>query len=567
MKKNNEKILLPNCKMYDYLLERNSDYMNNVALTFENQKITYEELHDKIDIYARALYGKGIRKGDKVAVCLVNNPESVYILYALNKIGAITIGISPLNNKFKMQRDFELVKPKYFITANLFYSCAKQSVNELNVSPILFSPLMSSSNETIKSLFQAKQIIDGNFLVGKEYNLGGILKKYGNNSFKYNGDFNASETTDIMFTGGSSGTHKGVHLNENGINSVVAALDDVLILEPGMKHLGNIPFGHMAFGKVVLHYALCNNLTYALTLDAKPQNFYNELVDLNVDGAMGGPIHWESLIDRTDIKPGSLKRLIQPLSGGEYFKVDKKEKVNEILKFAGCQSQVGDGLGLTEMWAPININVNGCATKGTLGKPIPFVKEKIVDPITFKELIQGETGLLLVTGPGMMLGYHENEEENNKVFVYDEYGTKWYSTGDLARKINDKGEIEYIGRKKRNFVSGMDNIYPEQIEMILQQFPEINEVCVTKIPDDEYQFLPKYHIYLSDNCFDTNKLIDKINATIEMTLGKSALPGYISFEDAPFPRTDNGKMNVTLMQENDLSSIDDCIKLKKIKRA
>ena len=79
------------------------------------------------------------------------------------------------------------------------------------------------------------------------------------------------------------------------VDSLVKALDYVLILEPGMVHLGNIPFGHMCFGRLVLHYCLCKNLEYALTLKAMPKDFYSELVRTHANGAMGRPVHWEIL--------------------------------------------------------------------------------------------------------------------------------------------------------------------------------------------------------------------------------------------------------------------------------
>ena len=98
-----------NMSKYDYLYQHNKNYMDYTALSFmsENSKeinITYEELHERINKYALELSSYGIHSGDKVAVCTINIPESVYLLYALDKIGAIVIGLSPLNNEYKMKQ-------------------------------------------------------------------------------------------------------------------------------------------------------------------------------------------------------------------------------------------------------------------------------------------------------------------------------------------------------------------------------------------------------------------------------------------------------------------------------
>lgn len=541
---------LPEGNEYDFLLERNKNHMNDTALSFDTKKISYEELHERIDEFARALYKRGIHKDTKVGVVLVNTPESVYLLYALKKLGAQVIGLSPLNNEYKMQRDIEMTKPEFIISVDMMHGNFKNLAKSLNITPILYSPLESLDKNGLKFLYNAKQLLAGNKILKKDNNLMSIVadgKDYIDVEYPKHVK---GTTTDIMFTGGSSGVHKGVDLDGGALNSVVKALDYVLILEPGMVHLGNIPFGHMCFGRLVLHYALCKNLEYALTLKALPKDFYSELVRTHANGAMGGPVHWEILAQDPSLKPWTLENLIQPLSGGEMFKPQKLKEANKALEYAGCITPIGNGLGLTEMWAPTHVCMGGKNTSGTIGYPIPFVNSKIVDSKTFKELPIGTPGVLLVNGPGMMLRYHENEEETNAVLVYDENGVKWYNTMDVAVK-HENGEYVFIGRLKRNFVSGVDNIYPEQIEQLLLQIPEIREVIVTSIPDDKEQFLPSYHVSLNNFNCDRKVLEDKIFTLIEKTLGTSALPGYIEYYEEALPRTDNGKLDPKVMEAKD----------------
>ena len=167
----------PDMTKYDYLLENNKNYMDYIALTTEdNRKITFEEMHDRIEKYAMMLYKKGIRKGDVIGVCALNTPESVYLLYALDIIGAIVVGFSPLDNKIKIKRDIELTRPKMIITVDMMYSNFKDYEKALNFSTILYSPFESSKDLKLKLGYKAMQMKNGNFKLDKDSNLHELLK-------------------------------------------------------------------------------------------------------------------------------------------------------------------------------------------------------------------------------------------------------------------------------------------------------------------------------------------------------------------------------------------------------
>ena len=144
---------LPVGNEYDFLLERNKNHMNDIALSFDTKKISYEELHERIDEFARALYKRGIRQGTRVGIVVVNTPESVYLLYALKKLGAQVIGLSPLNNEYKMQRDIEMTKPEFIISVDMMYGNFKNPAKSLNITPILYSPLESLDKNGLKFLY------------------------------------------------------------------------------------------------------------------------------------------------------------------------------------------------------------------------------------------------------------------------------------------------------------------------------------------------------------------------------------------------------------------------------
>lgn len=551
-----------NNSKYNYMLEQNQKYMNYTALTFGDRKITYEEMHDRIEKYVRMLYSKGVRNGDIIGVCALNTPESVYLLYALDVIGAVVVGYSPLDNKEKIKKDIDLTKPKMVISVDMCYSNFKEFEKALNFSTILYSPVESAQDIKLKAGYKLLQLKQGNFKLDKESNLRCLLKKNYSDVEYIRAPYVEDRLTDIMFTGGSTGVHKGVELAGNGLNSVVEGMNSIFPAEAGMVHLGNIPIGHMVYGRMIMHYALSNNMEFALTLKALPKDFYDELIRTHATAAVGGPPHWVSLIEQqgnifvpsSKLKKNTLSELHYATSGGEAKKATTDKAINEALKFCGSDAKLGDGLGATETWASMMINNGRIHNQGTIGKPISTIDIKLVDPETGEIVKKGEKGLLYVCGPSVMIGYHNNPEETEKVISYDENGKKWINIGDYLQEL-ETGEYKYVGRQKRNFVSGIENIYPEELENLLLTLPEVREAVITAISDEMVQYIPRYHISLYDENIDYKEFEEKLRLLVSSKLSDNWLPGSIQYYNAPLERMSNSKINVAYYKDQDMIAI------------
>ncbi len=226
--------------------------------------------------------------------------------------------------------------------------------------------------------------------------------------------------------------------------------------------------------------------------------------------------------------------------------------INGALAYAGSKTKIGNGYGATEAWSCMILNSGPYNTPGTLGNKIECLRFRIVNPNTFEEVEKGESGLLLVSGKPVMLGYHNNPEETKKVIIIDEHGNRWFNTGDIIREM-PTGEYKYIGRIKRNFVCGIENIYPEVLEELLLQLPEIREVVVTKVSDIKKQFVPRFTISVYSFDFSKNKLERKMIELIERSLSSNWLPGlgehYIEYTDKPLKRMQNSKVDIEYYQK------------------
>ena len=559
-----ELITTTDMSQYDFMYENSKRYANKVALSYQvpdfrkTIEISYEEMYEKIELYARALLKYGVKKGDKVATCLFNTPESVYLIYALNKIGVTNIGLSPLTNPIGMQEDLLLTKPDLIITMDTFSPLFKNEQSKV-FNGLVFTPV-DSYNKLLRVLYNLK--VGRKYKIAKEQQLSSLLR----NTSSFDATFEKQDsiyTSDIMFTSGSTGVHKGVELTNVNFNESVVGLSAIYEgdISPWKTHLIQIPIGSMAYGRSIIHYALCQGMKAALSLKAMPKDFYDELVRTQANDCAGGPPHFRSLIKEENghltvhpkLKKGSLSNLMFATSGGEEQRMRDLEAINKAFEYCGSSAKLGNGLGATEGTGPFIVNNGAKGYKGILGVPMPNIKIKMVDPITGKE--NDKSGELHISGPVIMNGYYNNLAETNKVIYYDENGTKWYITGDMVSE-DENGFISYVSRLKRNYVCGVTNVYPEQIEEILESLSSIREAVVVPVPDAELQFVSKYYISLYDRGVATEEFKDRFLELINNKLGPSSLPAYIEYTEEPLKRNNSSKKDFKYYKEDALHELD-----------
>ncbi len=143
-----------------------------------------------------------------------------------------------------------------------------------------------------------------------------------------------------------------------------------------------------------------------------------------------------------------------------------------------------------------------------------------------------------------------------KVFETDETGKRWCNIGDILEEL-PSGEYKYVGRKKRNFVSEVDNVYPEELEDLLVTIPEIREAVVTPISDEMLQYVPRYHISLYTDQIDITALEKRITDLVMLKLGPSWLPGSFDYSVEPLKRMANSKVDITYYMEKDRQDMEE----------
>lgn len=548
----------PTGNLYNYLYECNKNNMNNIAISVPSLKIinnneldfiTYEELFENIDKCVSVFKNIGIEKGDIVPLVMLNIPEASYCLYALNKIGAISCFIDPRMNEFCLKRDIDSVDSKVLLS--ITYACKKiKNITFKNnlIKVLMLSTMASSSNTLLKKVLGFQEKITGNSIPKRYINFSELLDN--EEKVLHPNDGLDETSASIVFTGGTTGTHKGVVLSNKALNTTVFEHNYLIDnISKGEKFLDILP-PFIAYGLTSLHLSLCLGLETILDPVPIPNLFAKKIEKYKPSVAFGGPIHWEHFAMMTKAK--DLSFLKYPVSGGEKLPESTAKKINEILSLKNA-NEILDGYGATETCGVFSIKMPK-NTPNTVGYPLRYNDVCIVDSDTIEEKDYNQSGEILISGPSIMERYYQKDEENDKVFITDKYGRKWFRTGDMGM-INEKGELIITGRLKRIFVCGVTKIYPPELEEIIMEIEGIKKCVVTGVNDEKLRTVPKVHLIKEEHCSYSNQEIETIiNEQIKERVGEEAVPKYYSF-DNDFLYTPSGKVDFTAMTKNDNQKI------------
>lgn len=545
---------VPTGSMYDYLYSCIKDSPNDVLIEFCGRKITAGEILRNIDSHENYLKMVGIKEGDVVALALANQPESVYFIYALNKMGAIPCNIDPRLNADDIKRDLVSSGAKSFIGIPDTYSKVKQISKNYSLDNIfIVSPLNSSANSivfnAVKLMLNVKDIMHGNYVINKSHKLKMINLFDGDrdNAFSNENVNKRDQLAVIVHTGGTTGKHKGVHISNGAINTTV---DQHKYLMENVEYgdtLYNPMPAFMSYGMTTMHLCLCSRLHMYMMPTSSPKTFGKEIKDMKPNIIYGGPIHYQSGRMSKDLKKEGdyLSNTKIAVSGGEKINLEEEKRNNEFYKKRGFQDEIFNGYGASEMCGVFSVKQGKKNSLGSVGYPFPKNSVCIVDPDTKEELYgENNIGELLLSGESLMLGY-DIPEESNKV-IHD----GWFNSGDLGY-INEDGELFITGRKKRQFVSGVDKVYCPLIEEIVESLPMVEKCVVVGVSDDDLRKVPYIFIELSkeyQNVGFEAEIEEQIKKLVQNHINKSSVPRFFDFSNKIL-YTSQGKIDFVSMEK------------------
>ncbi|MBQ8202813.1 MAG: AMP-binding protein [Clostridia bacterium] len=541
--------------MYDAVAAIAEKYPDYIAFDFMGKSTTYRKLIEQIETCAKALKTIGIREGDKVTIAMPNCPQAIYLFYAVNLVGGIANMIHPLSAEKEIEFYLNESQSVTAITLDQFYHKFEHIRQNTKVVNIIIASIKDELAQPIKAGYMltsgrkiAKIPEDAPVIRWDEF-----MKLSKHCFYNYKVEKKSDDPAVILYSGGTTGTTKGILLTNKNFNAlgqqVIAANP---MFNPGDKMLSAMPIFH-GFGLgVCIHTMLSQGGRCVLVPRFTPKSYAKDLVKNKCNFIAGVPTLYEALLRLPDMDGADLSCLKGVFSGGDSLSIELKKKFDKFLQEHNAPIQVREGYGTTETVTACCLTPSHMAKEGSIGLPFPDTYIKIVEPDTDKELPYGEEGEILLAGPTVMMEYMGHPEETAKTLRTHADGLTWVYTGDLGT-MDEQGFVYFKGRAKRMIVSSGYNIYPAQLENILDAHELVQMSCVIGVPDSYKMQKVKAFVKLVPNAQPNEETKQILMDYCRDNIAKYAMPYDLVFKE-DMPKTLVGKVAYRVLEEEELKA-------------
>lgn len=549
----------PHKTMYQMVADAARKYPQNNAYLFMGKATTFSEFMRRIELTARAFTAMGIHKGDRVTICMPNCPQGIDCFYALNRIGAVPNMIHPLSAPQEIAFYLNFSKSKAIVTLDQFFYKVEQILPDLQIScRIIIAKIQDELPGMKKMLFpltktarSVKKLPRTGYTLWNDFLNAG--RRYRKELPPDDGKFD--DCGAILYSGGTTGTTKGIMLSNLNFNALgmqtIAASGYPSVA--GMKMLSVMPLFH-GFGLGIgIHTALIGGATCILLPQFNVKIYADTLKSLKPNLIPGVPTLFEALLRADTLNGVDLSFLKGVFSGGDSLSVELKKKVDAFLKEHNSTEQIREGYGTTECVTASCLTPKSFARSGSIGIPFPDTFYKIVKPGTTEELPPNTDGEICISGPTVMLGYMDNPEETAQTLRRHPEGRIWLHTGDLGRMDQD-GFVYFRQRIKRMIVTSGYNVYPSQLENIIDGHEKVLLSCVIGVKDAYRVQRVKAYVVPMPGIEPTEELKQEILDYCSKHIAKYAMPRELEFR-TELPKTLVGKVAYRVLEEEANSQV------------
>jgi long-chain acyl-CoA synthetase len=452
------------------------NFPDQTALNYMGKRISYREFDQRVNQFVRVLQSLGVRRGDKVAVCLPNIPQAMISNLAIMRLGAVTVQNNPLYTERELAYQLSDSDSRLVITLTLLVPRIQAVQQEAGIERIIACHIHSYLPFPKKQLFPLvkKDMVrkmtgaDG-VVVFKD-----LIGRHPSDPVEDRSVW--EETAALIYTGGTTGVARGVMLSNAHISCNVqqftAWFPD---LRPGEeKIVGNYPAFHTAGFAVAQNLMIWNAWEHIMIPRPEPEVNIELIKKYKPTFLPGAPTIFVGLLAQPQFRQMDLSSIKGFFSGAAPLAIDTIRDLNELTGAPMCEvygSTEFGPFGTVTPW-------RGTVKNGTVGVPLPDTDVRIVDvDDAGKTLSIGEVGEIAFSGPQVMRGYYKNPQETDRVLR-----DGWYLTGDIGHLDKD-GYLSIVDRKKDMIIAGGYNIYPIEVDNVLFDHPKIKEACTIGIPD------------------------------------------------------------------------------------
>lgn len=530
----------------------NNGYKN--AYEFQGKGTTYKQFFSKVDAIARAFTAIGIGKGDKVTICMPNAPQGIDAFYALNRISAVPAMIHPLSAAGEITFYVENSKSKAVVVLDMFYEKVLEALKNVKhpvkvivarIKDELPFPLNLLYPLTVKDKPAPLPKDNSDVISWNDFIAGGKSVKELPSEMPGKDD-----TAVILFSGGTTGTSKGIELTNMNMNALGYQVSNGAgFTMENLRMFSVMPLFH-GFGLGVgIHTALVCAATCILIPNFTIKTYARDVMKYKPNVIVGVPTLFEALLRSDGFDGADLSFLKGVFCGGDSLSVELKKKVDKFLKEHNAKVQIREGYGTTECVTASCLTPYDFFREGSIGIPFPDVFYQIVDPKNDTEVPYGTEGEICICGPTVMKGYLDNAAETAATLRTHADGNVWLHTGDLGI-MDEDGFVYYKQRLKRLIIVSGFNVYPSQVENTIDAHPDVLLSCAIGIPDPYKMHKVKAFVVLRPGVEPSDKIKEEILEHCRKNISKHAMPREIEFR-TELPKTLVGKVAYRQLEEEE----------------
>ncbi|OEJ93721.1 AMP-binding protein [Streptomyces thermolilacinus] len=425
---------------------------------------TYAEFGAAVDELARALIASGVERGDRVGIWAVNCPEWVLVQYATARVGAVMVNINPA------YRAHELAYVLNQAGVSLLVASLAHKTSDYRSMAEQVRPECPALRETVyigdptwDALTARATPAQAAELAAREALL------------------SCDDPVNIQYTSGTTGFPKGATLSHHNILNNGFFVGEMIAYTEQDRICLPVPFYH-CFGMVMGNLAATSHGACVVipAPSFEPEATLRAVQQERCTSLYGVPTMFIAELNLPDFAAYDLSSLRTGIMAGSPCPVEVMKRVVSEMNMA----EVSICYGMTET-SPVSTQTRRDddleRRTGTVGRVLPHVEVKVVDPVSGVTLPRGEAGELCTRGYGVMLGYWDEPERTAEAID----AGRWMHTGDLA-VMRDDGYVQIVGRIKDMIIRGGENVYPREIEEFLYGHPKIADVQVVGVPDERY---------------------------------------------------------------------------------
>lgn len=498
---------IPKYTMYGYVRECNKNNLDRYALRFGRKRYTYGEFIDLIDRYAKGFAAMGIRKGDRVALLLPNLPESTIIIYALNKIGAISDNIDPTSKEDRMKYFLEKEKVNAIVCFDKVYETSIKPIedyiyNELNIDKVLITkitdslPMIESAMYRMK--FRDEDIVKRVSTSYGNINIFGVDRFLKDSRYQvcYTNPYVENEVATICHSSGTTGVPKTIPSTNENVNFIAFQHQISNIDYSRVKTFLHVLPGFAQFG-----FSDSMHLGHSLGLEMieipifSQENIIDILLKTKANCLFGTPSFWLRLIGDDKYNNADLSFLEEAVYGGGTLTITQLANINRFLISHNAKCLLRTGYGMSEFNGTCILEDPFMSTPGSCGIDLPGGSGIIINPDTMKELSRGEFGHLYYSKGSNPVCEFDGEVLHKTINID---GREYIDTGDIMKK-NARGEYFFEGRAS-GMISRYDGykIYPNALENAVTSSSYVEDVMISEYYDESnFGAMPLIYVVLS----------------------------------------------------------------------